>query len=718
VFVSAALLFSMQPMFGKMILPEFGGAPAVWITSLVFFQLMLLVGYLYVHVTSAWLGQTKQAIVHSVLLLIVPVVAIPIRVHAGWGLTSPMRPITSVFLVLLASVGLSFFVVSTTAPLLQRWFGGTTHRLANDPFFLYAASNVGSIGALLIYPIVVEPRLDLQTQATVWAAGYGLLVVLTLACALAAYRAPSASNAGHETVGAGFPIPLRTRLRWIALAAVPSSLMLSVTSHITTDIAPVPLLWVIPLTIYLGTYVVAFSPRMAIVGRIAWYLLPFFVFIPLATLLSGMSEPPGYILFHLAAFELAAMVCHGQLADTRPGVSRLTEFYVWLAIGGAVGGLFNVIVAPFVFNSLAEYPIALVLACLLRGARPGTSSSLSVADAALVAGLGLVALVSQFVTGVFLAPRTTLGFAVYAFVVPALLALMFYRQALRFGLAVTVIIVVAGLYPDPSRSVIGAERSFFGVHRIVNRGSFRMLMNGSTNHGAQSLRPPRRCIPLTYYYPTGPLGDVFASFTGAHSKTNVGIVGLGTGSTGGYAKPGQSWTFYEIDPQIERIARDSRYFTYLRDCVPQARVKLGDARVSLATQPDSVHDVMVIDAFSSDAIPLHLLTREALSLYMRKLKPGGVIAFHISNRYVNLRRLLGRLARDAGLVAYIKEDQSLTALELYEGKLPSVWVIMARSGDDLGPMTAKGWLQMPKGVTGRAWTDSYSNVFETLKLHF
>ena len=716
VFLSAGLLFLMQPMFGKMILPIFGGAPAVWITSLVFFQLMLLAGYAYVHATSRMLGTRKQAALHALLLLI-PLVVLPIHILNGFGLTSPLRPVSSVFLVLLASVGLPFFVVSTTAPLLQRWFGSTKHRLASDPFFLYAASNLGSIGALIAYPAIVEPRLHLDTQANAWSVGYGVLVVLVLACAVTIRRSLPVNADAVESAEEEAPISWRRRLRWIALAAVPSSLMLSVTMHITTDIAPIPLLWVIPLTIYLGTFVLAFSPRTAFLYHFAWHALPFVVFIPLATILTGIIEPPGFILFHLAAFLLAALVCHGELASSRPGVRRLTEFYVWLAVGGAVGGLFNVVVAPIVFHTQAEYPLALILACLLRAARSPADSRVHLSDIALAVGLGIIAFLAEFGVGFFLARKGSLVFVVYALALPVVIALIFYRKPFRFSAAAAAISLSVILYPDPNRSTVAIERSFYGVHRIENRGAYRVLLNGNTHHGSQSLRPPRRCVPLSYYSQTGPLGDLFATFTGDHAKSDFAIIGLGTGSTGGYARPGQRWTFYEIDPQIERIARNPRYFTFLRDCVPQARVIIGDARISLTRQPDRVHDVIVVDAFSSDAIPIHLVTNEAIDLYVRKLAPQGVLAFHISNRYVNLRRVLARLARDANLVAYVREDRDVTPLDFYEGKLPSVWVMMARQPGDLGALSMdRRWLRFPADVSGASWTDNYSNVLETLKL--
>jgi hypothetical protein len=679
---------------------------------------MLLAGYLYVHATIAWLGPRKQALLHAVLLLI-PLVLLPIRVLSGFGMTSELRPISSVILVLLASVGLPFFVVSTTAPLLQRWFGGTTHRLARDPFFLYAASNLGSIGALLAYPTLVEPKFHLDSQARAWSFGYGLLVVLTIACVLAVRRALPVTAPNEITDEP--PVPWRQRLRWIALAAVPSSLMLSVTTHITTNIAPIPLLWVIPLTIYLLTFVLAFSPRLGFLRVFARYAFPVVVFIPLATMLAEIVEPPGFMLFHLIVFAIAALLCHGELAASRPGVGRLTEFYVWLAIGGAVGGIFNVLIAPFLFKTTFEYPLGLVLACLLmpRGAKSSEGSRSGRKDIGLAVGVGLLAFVVAHFVGDSIAPKGTLSFAVYVFALPAVIALIFFaKRPTRFALAVAAATLVVFLYPNSRETVVARERSFYGVYRIVDRPYYRILFHGNTNHGAQAHELNRRCAPLSYYYPTGPLGNVFASFArGMIPRTNVGIVGLGTGSIGGYWLKGQAWTFYEIDPKVEQIARNPLYFSFLADCVPNARVILGDARISLAKQPDQVHDLIIVDAFSSDAIPIHLITREAMDLYLRKLKPNGVLAFHISNQHVYLWPQMGRVARDEKLVAYLREDNYATEAEKNEGKTPSVWVAMARTDNDLGPLPHHPeWHQLQPDVKGESWTDNYSNIFEALRL--
>ncbi|HEY2982423.1 MAG TPA: fused MFS/spermidine synthase [Anaerolineales bacterium] len=748
-FLSAALLFTVQPMFGKMILPMFGGSPAVWLTALVFFQLMLLAGYLYVHATVAWLGLRRQAALHVAVLLL-PLAVLPVRVLAGWMPTSVAQPLASVSSVLFASIGLPFFALSASAPLLQRWLGSSRHPASRDPYFLYGASNLGSLGALLAYPVFLEPLLPLNTQSRLWSLGYAILMALTLACAIAVWRSGAASAdaktpADKVNIDAT-PAPWPVRLRWLALAAVPSSLLLSITAYITTDLA-VPLLWVVPLAIYLATFALVFGRRTILPRRAMLVLLPFAAVVPLVIVTGYVRGRLEFILFHLLALFVAAMVCHGELAASRPGVRQLTEFYLWLSIGGAIGGLFNLLVAPLLFRTLVEYPLGLVLSCLMAssgmgsqidakpGARPATSTererqaggkrrapALSKdrlralwLDLIIAAALGVLVVSLEFVAELLLLPIGSLRFVGAVFAAPILIALGFRRQRIRFALVLAAIALAAMLYPEWGQSVIARERSFYGVYRIADRGVYRVLIHGTTNHGAQSLRPQLRCTPLSYYFPTGPLGYLFAGFTGEHAKSDIAVIGLGTGSTAGYARLGQRWTFYEIDPAIERIARDPRYFTFLRDCAPQARVVIGDGRISLTRQPDGVHDLIIFDAFSSDAIPVHLLTREALDLYLRKLAPRGVLAFHISNSYFDLRRVLSRLARDAHLVAYLRLGDTVTPAEQHEGKEASIWVVMARTPGDLGTLTRDPkWIPSLPDVTGRAWTDDYSDVLSTL----
>jgi hypothetical protein len=716
--LSATLLFTVQPMFGKMILPMFGGSPAVWLTALVFFQLMLLVGYLYVYATIRWLGIRNQAVLH-LLILALPVVVLPVRVLTGWIPISPMRPLASVSWTLIASIGLPFFALSASAPLLQRWFATTSDPDARDPYFLYASSNLGSLGGLLAYPLLIEPLLRLSTQSHIWTIGYVVLVALIVVCAGRVWRARAVSRQVDPAVGAkASPVSWATRLRWLALAAVPASLLVSVTSYVTTDFA-VPLFWIAPLAIYLATFVIVFARRPILSHRLMSALLPFAVVVPLVLAAGQVRESLYLLVFPLVALFVAAMVCHAELAASRPQVQHLTEFYVWLSLGGAIGGLFNVLVAPLIFKTTAEYPLSLLLACLVTATVPARSawgSRERWLAFGIAAGLGLLVVWLEFVGARLKLPLGSLRFVAVVLALPAIIALWFRQKRVRFTAGLGAIVLVAAFYPQWNQSVIARARSFYGVYFVADRGGIRVLIHGTTNHGAQSLRP-QTCVPLTYYFPSGPLGHLFTSFQGEHAKSDIAVIGLGTGSTAGYARPGQRWTFYEIDPTVERIARDPRYFTLLRDCAPQARVILGDARISLASEPDGTHDLIILDAFTSDAIPVHLLTREALELYFRKLSPHGVLAFHISNRYFDLRPVLSRLARDAHVVAYLRSDDEVTPVEARAGKTASQWVVMARRPEDLGGLlNDKQWFPSLPNVTGTAWTDDYSNVLRALVL--
>lgn len=729
--LSATLLFTVQPMFGKMILPMFGGSSAVWLAALVFFQVMLLVGYFYVYATTSWLGIRKQAALH-LLILVLPLVVLPVRVLTGWIAISPMRPLASVSWTLVFSIGLPFFALSASAPLLQRWFAATSDPAASDPYFLYAASNLGSLGGLLAYPVLIEPLLRLHTQSHIWTMGYVVLVALIVVCASRVWRVQAVSkqaNPKRDALGAkASPVLWPTRLRWLALAAVPASLLVSVTSYVTTDFT-VPLFWIAPLATYLTTFVLVFARRPIFSHRLMSALLPFAVAVPLILAAGNVRESLYLLVFPLVALFVAGMVCHGELAASRPPVRDLTEFYVWLSLGGAIGGLFNVLVAPLIFKTTAEYPIGLLLACLvpataptrrvkrkrIKAARSPWGSRERWLTLGIAVALGLLVLGLAYPAAKLRLPSGSLRFVGVVFALPAIIALCFRKNRVRFAAALGAILLAAAFYSHLDRSVIARARSFYGVYFVANHGEYRVMVHGTTNHGAQSLVPQAKCTPLSYFFPTGPLGHLFRSFQGEQAKSDIAVLGLGAGSIAGYAQPGQHWTFYEIDPVVERIARDPRYFTFLRDCAPQARVVLGDGRLSIAREPDGIHDLIIFDAFTSDAIPIHLLTREAVDLYLRKLSPHGVLAFNVTNRYFDLRPVLSRLARDAHLVAFLQADFDVTPAEARAGKTGSQWVVMARRPEDLGGLLNETqWMAALPNVTGAAWTDDYSNVLGAL----
>jgi hypothetical protein len=744
--ISAALLFAVQPMFARMVLPLLGGSPAVWNTALVFYQVVLLAGYAYAYLVTRWLGLRVQLTLHAVLLAL-PFLVLPIALPAGSSPPPAANPLPWLLGVLATSVGLPFLVVATSSPLLQRWFATTGHRHAGDPYFLYGASNLGSLVALIGYPLVVERWLPLADQSGWWTVGYVLLVLLFLACLGAAW---GAGHAVAEDAGATPDhrrIEGAERLRWLGLAAVPVSLMLSVTTYISTDISAIPLLWVVPLALYLSTFIVTFARRPPVPHQIVARVMPFAVAL-LAFALAAREDITNrlLILVHLGVFLVVALACHGELARRRPATSHLTEFYFWLSLGGAVGGIFNSLVAPLVFDHVVEYPLTLMAAVLLgpaarqiiggrRQGRPGSRSGARSRDAEERSGsarpgwagairdprlldvvlpaailsltAGLVVLLQEPDRPATWPERTVM------FGLPVLLSLLFLARRLRFSLALGAVILASSLYVAGKGTFILTDRTFFGVNRVMLFPSktYHVLGHGNTMHGAQSLDPARRREPLTYFYPNGPLGQAFAAFGSAGAKRRIAVIGLGAGSIACYRQPGQQWTFYEIDPSVVRIARDPQYFTYLQECAPQAEVVLGDGRLSLAAAPAGEYDVLVMDAFTSDAVPIHLLTREALQLYLDKLAPRGVMLFNISNRHLHLQTVIGNLAVDAGLICRVQHDLQIDPRDAGRGKMASQWAIVARSIDHLGALaTDARWVPPTIRPGTSVWTDDFNSL--------
>lgn len=715
IFVSAALLFLVQPMFARMILPMLGGSPAVWNTALVFYQTLLLAGYAYAHLGIRRLGARRQAALHMAVLLL-PLAALPIAVPAGWAPPADSSPVPWLLALLLVAVGLPYFAVSAGSPLLQAWFaeGG---RGAGSPYTLYAASNLGSMVGLLGYPALVEPRLRLAEQSLLWSGGYLLLVALNGVCAALLWRSPR--GGGAEQGEAAPPDPAPTwgrRLRWVALSAAPSSLLLSVTSYMSNDVAAIPLLWVWPLALYLLTFTMVFAARPPVPHWLVVRALPIVLLPLLVTILGGAQGPIRLLIpLHLATFFIATLACHGELAADRPGPARLTEFYLLISLGGALGGMANALVAPLVFDSVAEYPITLAIAGFLvagglaAGERGGRRAR--ALDLALPAGLGLLT-AGVIAAGQALGLEGSVGLMAMLGA-PALVCFSFSRRPLRFGLGLAALLAAGALYPRSDRAIY-AERTFFGVHRVVAADESHLLVHGNTIHGAQRLDPALRREPMSYYARSGPLGQIFAGLKGREGL-RVGAVGMGVATVACYAQPGQAWAFYEIDPAVERIARDPRLFTYLRDCLPGAPVVLGDARLALE-RSGAVYDLLILDAYSSDAIPVHLMTREALALYLERLAPDGLLAFHISNRHLDLEPVLGALAADAGLTALVRNDQALTPEAAAAGASPSIWALVARPGADLGAIgDDERWrpARAPDGAP--LWTDDFSSLLGALR---
>jgi hypothetical protein len=731
-FLGAALLFLIEPMIAKMMLPMLGGSAGVWNTCLVFFQATLLAGYFYAYAIERWLRRRLQIALHMALVVtpLAIVGLLPLHLPAGWVPPTQSSPVFWIFGLLLVSVGLPFFILSSTAPLIQRWFSESAHRGASDPYFLYAAGNTGSLCGLLAYPVLLEPLLRLHTHAVLWSYGYLLYVLAIGICALIVWISPNGSerltSIEIEQPAAGDM--WKERLRWIGLAFVPSSLMLGVTTALTTDVPAIPLLWVLSLAIYLVSFILVFAKRPPISH--AWMIQrePFLILAGLIpTVAQSKLSFPILLALYLAVLFGVAMVCHGELARTRPAVRRLTEFYLCISIGGVLGGLFNALLAPLIFRTVLELPLALILAAVLR---PTVESKLLTASAAVWAkrkdwllpiALGLcmvVVIVGLAHAGI----RPSRASNILIFGYSLLWCLSFAKRRFRFVLGLTAVVFASFFYSGPLGHVIHTERSFFGISRVAHdsAGEFHMLIHGGTVHGMQHLDSALSREPLIYYTRSGPAGQIFRAVQTSTPQGNWAIVGLGAGTMACYLQPGQTLTYYEIDPHVASIAGDARYFSFLRQCAPQADIVLGDARLKLRDAPDAHYGLIVLDAFSGDSIPMHLVTREALALYLRKLAPHGIIAFHISNIYMNLGPTLDTLARDAHLACFIENDVDVLQAQIDAGKFPSIWVVMARNESDLTLLRSEhdgsaSWVPIPAHPARRVWTDDYSNLLSAIR---
>lgn len=764
-FVGAGLLFVVQPMVGKMILPLLGGTPAVWNTCMVFFQAALLGGYAYAHATARRLGVRRQAALHLVVMAL-PLIALPLGIDARLLRGGEANPVLDVLLVLSLSVGLPFLVVSATAPLLQHWFTGTGHPAARDPYFLYAASNLGSMLALLGYPLLIEPRLALRgegwlTQTRLWMLGYLTLALLIALCALVLWRrSPGVHGPPATTLEAGTPPahdaapatadePTRARrLLWVGLSFAPSSLLLGVTTYITTDLAAVPLLWVLPLAIYLLTFILAFGRWPGLLQRAVVFVTVPMVLTIVYFMVSGHHLRVWVsVLWHLALLLIVALACHGQLARARPSPRFLTEFYLLISVGGVLGGLFNALVAPLVFNSLLEYPLAMALACALvaPGARrPSRRAWLLIVLVPLGAAVLTLLTYSDALTLKLDAQALTRIFSlestapfrwlhrhehevnkVLIYGLPLLVCLLFRRRPVVLGVSLAGVLLIANVVDDRRQDVVRQARSFFGVLRVTrdrDDTGYTELRHGTTIHGRQSRDPAKRGEPLSYYHRKGPVGYVFAELDRRERSRRVAVVGLGTGTLAAYARPGEAMTIYEIDRLVRDIAFDPRHFTYVKDARDRGasiRVELGDARVRLDVvrreRPGERYDLILVDAFTSDAIPVHLLTREALRLYVDLLTPRGLLALHISNRYLRLEPVVAALADDAQLAGrLVLEDAAVET----EGGLGSTWVVLARTPESLGQLAGDEKVSAkPLGADPRIgpWTDDFHNLLSVFK---
>jgi SAM-dependent methyltransferase len=723
VFTSAFLVFTLEPLVARLVLPVLGGSPAVWNTSLAFFQAALLLGYVYAHLLQRLRTLRAQVLTHLTVLVLAALV-LPLRITSLLGEPAPGNPALWLLGVLALSIGAPFAALSATAPLLQAWHArssGGSHGART--WSLYAASNIGSLLALLAYPTLIEPTASLRLQSAGWTVGY--LCFLALVGAVGWSGVGRDSPASPLAEGGQASVRWLDRARWVVLAAIPSSLLLGVTSFVTVDIASAPFLWVVPLALYLLSFVVAFQARPVIPPGVALGFQAvtvtaacLFIHVRVGLLLLG-------VLLHFTAFFFTALVCHQALAARRPSTAHLTDFYVCVSLGGVVGGAFNAFVAPQVFRTILEYPAVLALSALARPWTRGrpTLTALALLAACAAAGLGAVELLHPLGRPFPRVPAMAIGEArTWAFLLlglAAIGALALQSRGRFFCVALAMLVAASGRAADRV-DVIHTWRDFFGVLRESELtvpalgGRVHMLANGTTLHGAQARSAAFRCRPIVYYAPQTPIGQVFATLEARRPAIDAGVVGLGTGALAAYSRPGDTLRFFEIDPLVARIATDPANFSYVRGCARGAvAITLGDARLTLSRVPAGVFDVLVIDAFSSDSVPAHLLTVEAMRIYLAHLKPGGVLVLHLSNRNLDLMRPAQAAVLAAGGFALAQEHKADPALPLLWESSENA-VIATRTPLALLPFAADArWRPAdPQGVA--PWTDDHTDLFGAL----
>jgi hypothetical protein len=759
-FLSALLLFSIQPMFAKMVLPVLGGSPSVWAVAMFFFQGALLVGYCYAHLLIRTVSLRTSGLIHLALCVIAFLV-LPIRLPEWYGEPPPGEPALWQLGLFSVAVGLPFVAVAANAPLLQAWFARTGHKQSADPYFLYAASNLGSLIALLGYPFVLEPAFGVRALAGMWTLGFAGFVLAIAACYLIVRGAPGAGDApARADVASPDAAPTwGDRLAWIGLALVPSALLTAFTTHVTTDVASAPLLWVLPLSLYLLTFVLVFRER-ALIPRGVLLTLHLLA-VAVALIMLAQTRRSDWFLtapIGMTAFFLSALVAHRTLYERRPAARHLTEFYLYMSLGGALGGLTAALLAPRLFSEVLEYPIllALTMAC-----RPGAFAIFTdPRDRTkpnkeewlvlwLIMALGFLALYwvpygfdRIPVTWLFSSQPTLASGAAWwinwpvdqvrsalrllnswggTAAVALLLAIVMvvnWRRPPRQLMAAVMMMLAVVLLPSAVRKG-DSQRSYFGVYRVSlsGDGQFNILIHGTTLHGAQRVRdadgnPVADITPATYYHPASPMArsvGVARDLAAAEGrKLRVGIIGLGTGSMACHAQAGEGWRFYEIDPLMVEIATKSERFTFLENCQPQADIVIGDARLTMAKEADGTFDLIIVDAFSSDAVPVHLMTAEALAMYMAKVRPNGVALLHVSNRHLDLDSILAAtrplvpgtemqiISDDAADGSYAQSTSTVALFSREEKVLEAYKPI----GTPLAAET--------RGL--RAWTDDYSDI--------
>lgn len=706
IFLSASLLFFVQPLFAKIVLPLVGGAPAVWTTAMLFFQSVLIGGYLYAHLSTKYLPVIGQVLLHMALWA-AALFFLPLSVQAGWQF-DPDTPLAWQTLSLFAfGVGLPFAVLSANAPLIQSWYAKSDGPSADDPYFLYGASNLGALIALLAFPLAAEPLFGASQIGLGWAAGFVLLGLLLATSGFLARKGAATATLRSQAAGPS----LSNYARWTLLAFVPSSLMLAVTTKISTDLGSFPLIWILPLSLFLLTFVLTFTQKVWVSDPVlnVLFLISLGLFALILSRLSAWSGSVRTTVLMLFGFFFIALRVHRWLYEARPDKKDLTVFYVVMSVGGALGGLFNAIAAPAWFVELDELPVTVLLAALvlLFGTKQLRSRDFAIAAVCLAVVILPLMLQNLFGTG------ATFGALKVLFSLLLLVTLYLLRhQSIACVAVIAGVLVVGKLLSTPN--AIFQDRSFFGTHLINETDDLRTYLNGTTIHGAQLRSQLDRTVqptPLYYYHPDAPMAQIINSDIGRAAQ-DIGIIGLGIGSLACYAQPDQTWQFYEIDAMVDQTARNPELFTFMSSCAGDAPTHIGDARVVLAAQADVRYDILMVDAYSSDAVPVHLMTNEAIALYVERLTAGGLVILHISNRYYDLAGPLGRSVADLGLSARI-QDYPGDAAEPQNSS--SLVVVMARNDADLATIDATDKWQKLQSDDGRLWTDDYANILSALK---
>ena len=737
-FLSALLLFAIQPMFAKMVLPVLGGSPSVWSVSVFFFQAALLAGYLYAHLLINKVPAHLTGLVHLAVCALA-LICLPIGMARWMGEPPPGEPYLWQLGMFAVSIGLPFMAVSANAPLLQAWFARSGHPDARDPYFMYAASNLGSLIALLGYPFLLEPAFGLSQLSHLWAYAY-VLLVLAIGGSFFLMRGAQAGGVPEAAAqpGAGdAAVPAAPswidRLSWIGLAFVPAALLTAFTVHITTDVASAPLLWVFPLALYLLTFVLVFRDT-SLISREALLFLHL-VALVIALIALSFQTHDWFIISAtgVTVFFTTAMLAHRTLYEARPAPVYLTEFYLWMSFGGALGGMFTALVAPKLFSEVYEYPLLLALS---MACRPGALSFLFSRDRQrlkdelvvlwLLAAVGvLIIWWLPTLAGYVRLPLWILRAGATPMVVMVLAAILLVnvlhapRQLVAAGLMCLALVTLPSAVRQADSQI--TQRSFFGVYRVADTpDGYRTLVHGTTLHGAQRIydeegKEVEDLVPTTYYYPGSPMGRTIAKRREilGKEKGHYGIVGLGTGSSSCHKQEGESWKFFEIDPVVIKIASNPKNFTFISKCQPDIDIAIGDARLTMAKEPDSSFDLFIIDAFTSDAIPVHMLTKEAVQLFLDKLKPDGVVVLHTSNRYLDLNSVLAAIQKELpeGTAGIAMQDAGGDGY----GESGSTVVIFAKSEGALQPYRSmEGSLELDDGSSNgaplRAWTDDFSDI--------